>query len=105
MLADDRARADYSNPRLSERHASSLADDQARADYSNLQLSECHASSLADDRARADYSNREAVFGQVGCINSYLVALEIVQKKIRATDVCVAMSLVARILYYLVPST
>jgi hypothetical protein len=68
------------NLRLSERHASSLADDQARADYSNLQLSECHASLLADDRVGADYSNEKAIFGQVGCINSYLVALEIVQK-------------------------
>ena len=42
--------------------------------FTNPRLSERHASLLADDRARADYSNLEAIFGQVFCVNSYSVA-------------------------------
>ena len=55
----------FTNPRLSERHASLLADDRARADYSNPRLSERHVSLFADDRARADYLNQKDIFGQV----------------------------------------
>ena len=60
----------FTNPWLSECHASLLTHDRAGADYSNPRLSERHVSLIADDRARADYLNQKAIFGQVVCANS-----------------------------------
>ena len=49
----------FTNPRMSERHASLLADDRARADYLNPRLSESHPNLLADDRASAVFQIRK----------------------------------------------
>ena len=43
--------------------------------FTNPRLSERHASLLADDRERANYLNQEAIFGKVVCANSYIVAI------------------------------
>ena len=42
--------------------------------FTNPRLSERHASLFADDRARADYLNWKDIFGQVVCANSCIVA-------------------------------
>ena len=81
----------FTNPRLSERHASLLADDRARADYSNPRLSERHASLFEDDRARADYSYQKAVFGQVVGVNSYIVAIPFCTTKLKYCQVAFAL--------------